>query len=93
MHCSVIYGDVFARHDMELHPEGGSRLRLVLSGVPYDVKWHAPVRASVSDLSGSTARNTSGGYGGRAGNLFLDPNTYVTSHSFDAAPYAAGSTS
>jgi len=94
MHCSVIYGDVFARHDMELHPEGGSRLRLVLSGVPYDVKWHAPVRASVSDLERvhrpqhvrwiqEVARGT----------CFLDPNTYVTSHSFDAALYAAGSTS
>ena len=94
MQCSVIYGDVFARHDMELHPESGSRLREVLSGVPDGVKWRAPVRATVRDLEQvhrpqhirwvqEVARGT----------CFLDPNTYVTCHSFDVASYAAGSTS
>jgi len=94
MQCSVIYGDVFARHDMELHPETGSRLRAALSGVPDGVRWRAPVRATEGDLERvhcpqhirwvqEIARGT----------CFLDPNTYVTSHSFDVASYAAGSAS
>jgi len=93
MQCSVIYGDVFARHDMELHPETGSRLRAALSGVPESVKWRPPIRATEEDLERvhlpqyirwvqEIARGT----------CFLDVNTYVTCHSFEAAAYAAGST-
>ncbi|MCE5337899.1 MAG: histone deacetylase [Methanomicrobiaceae archaeon] len=94
MRASVIYGDIFTRHDMEAHPESGSRLRGALSGVPDNVRWHAPVRATERDLERvhrpqyirwvqEIARGT----------CFLDPNTYVTCHSFEAASYAAGSTS
>ena len=93
MRSSVIYGDVFTRHDMEAHPESGSRLRVALSGVPANVRWRPPVRATESDLERvhrpqyirwirELAR----------GACFLDANTYVTGHSFDAASYAAGST-
>ncbi|WP_292730349.1 histone deacetylase [Methanoculleus sp.] len=93
MRSSVIYGDVFTRHDMEAHPESGSRLRVALSGVPENVRWRAPVRATESDLERvhrpeyirwvrELARGT----------CFLDTNTYVTCHSFEAALYAAGST-
>ena len=93
MRASVIYGDVFTRHDMEAHPESGSRLLGALAGVPDTVRWHAPVRATERDLERvhrpqyirwvqEIARGT----------CFLDPNTYVTCHSFDAASYAAGST-
>lgn len=93
MRTSVIYGDVFTRHDMEAHPESGSRLRVALSGVPENVRWRAPVRATESDLERvhrpqyvrwvrELARGT----------CFLDQNTYVTCHSFEAALYAAGST-
>ena len=93
MRASVIYGDVFTRHDMEAHPESGSRLLGALAGVPDTVRWHAPVRATESDLERvhrpqyirwvqEIARGT----------CFLDPNTYVTCHSFDAPSYAAGST-
>jgi acetoin utilization deacetylase AcuC-like enzyme len=93
MRSSVIYGDVFTRHDMEAHPESGSRLRVALSGVPENVRWRPPVRATESDLERvhrpqyvrwvrELARGT----------CFLDTNTYVTCHSFEAALYAAGST-
>jgi len=93
MRSSVIYGDVFTRHDMEAHPESGSRLRVALSGVPENVRWRAPVRATESDLERvhrpqyvrwvrELARGT----------CFLDTNTYVTCHSFEAALHAAGST-
>lgn len=94
MQCSVIYGDIFVKHDMELHPESDSRLQIALSGVPQDVRWRDPVRATVSDLERvhrpqhirwvqEIARGT----------CFLDSNTYVTCHSFDVASYAAGSAS
>ena len=93
MRSSVIYGDVFTRHDMEAHPESGSRLRVALSGVPENVRWRAPVRATESDLERvhrpeyirwvrELARGT----------CFLDTNPYVPCHSFEAALYAAGST-
>ncbi len=93
MRSSVIYGDVFTRHDMELHPESGSRLRVALSGVPGNVRWRPPVRGTEGDLERihrpqyirwvrELARGT----------CFLDANTYVTCHSFEAALYAAGST-
>lgn len=93
MRSSVIYGDIFTRHDMETHPESGSRLRAALSGIPENVRWRPPVRATEEDLARvhrpqdirwvqEVARGT----------CFLDPNTYVTCHSFEAASYAAGST-
>ncbi len=93
MRSSVIYGDVFTRHDMEAHPESGSRLRVALSGVPENVRWRPPVRGTERDLERvhrpqyiqwvrEIARGT----------CFLDANTYVTCHSFEAALYAAGST-
>ncbi|WP_214020075.1 histone deacetylase [Methanoculleus sp.] len=93
MRSSVIYGDIFTRHDMEAHPESGSRLRAALSGVPENVRWRPPVRGTEIDLERihrpqyikwvqELARGT----------CFLDANTYVTCHSFEAALYAAGST-
>ncbi len=93
MHSSVIYGDVFTRHDMEAHPESGSRLRAALSGVPENMRWRPPVRGTERDLERvhrpqyvrwvqEIARGT----------CFLDANTYVTCHSFEAALYATGST-
>jgi acetoin utilization deacetylase AcuC-like enzyme len=92
MKSSVIYGDVFARHDMDLHTESSARLRTVLSGVPDGLKWRAPVKASVVDLERvhrpqhvRWIRELS------RGPCFLDANTYLTHHSFDVACYAAGS--
>ncbi|MFA7198277.1 MAG: histone deacetylase [Methanoculleus sp.] len=93
MRSSVIYGDIFTRHDMEAHPESAARLRTALSGVPDNIPWRPPVRATEEDLERvhlpqyvrwvrELARGT----------CFLDLNTYVTCHSFDAAAYAAGST-
>ncbi len=93
MRTSVIYGDVFTRHDMEAHPESGSRLRVALSGVPDNVRWRAPVRAAGEDLERiHDPRYVRWVQEMAKGTCFLDSNTYVTCHSFDAASYAAGST-
>ncbi|MDD3858116.1 MAG: histone deacetylase, partial [Methanoculleus sp.] len=93
MRSSVIYGDVFTRHDIEAHPESGARLRTVLSGIPKNVRWRAPVRATESDLGRvHDPRYIRWVQEMATGTCFLDVNTYVTCHSFEAASYAAGST-
>jgi acetoin utilization deacetylase AcuC-like enzyme len=93
MRTSVIYGDVFTRHDMEAHPESGSRLRAALSGVPDNVRWRAPVLATEEDLERvHLPRYVRWVQEMARGTCFLDLNTYVTCHSFEAASYAAGST-
>ncbi len=93
MRTSVIYGDVFTRHDMEAHPESGSRLRAALSGVPDNVRWRAPVLATEEDLERvHLPRYVRWVREMARGTCFLDLNTYVTCHSFEAASYAAGST-
>jgi acetoin utilization deacetylase AcuC-like enzyme len=93
MRSSVIYGDIFTRHDMEAYPESGSRLRVALSGVPDNVRWRAPVLATEDDLEQvHDPRYIRWVQQMAAGTCFLDPNTYVACHSFDVASYAAGST-
>lgn len=93
MRSSVIYGDVFTRHDMEAHPESGARLRAALSGIPKNVRWRAPVCATESDLARvHDPRYIRWVQKMATGTCFLDLNTYVTCHSFEAASYAAGST-
>lgn len=93
MRSSVIYGDVFTRHDMEAHPESGARLRAALSGIPKSVRWRAPVCATESDLERvHDPRYVKWVQEMATGTCFLDVNTYVTCHSFETASYAAGST-
>jgi acetoin utilization deacetylase AcuC-like enzyme len=94
MKCSVIYGDAFAKHDMDLHTESSLRLRTVLSGVPDGLKWRTPVQASVRDLERvHTPQHIRWIRELSRGTCYLDANTYITHHSFDAALYAAGSAS
>ncbi len=96
MPCSVVTGDLFAGHDAPGHPESQARLDAALAGVPADVRRIAPERATLKDLAlvhtgrhidliRSFCRECPPG---RV--RYLDPDTYVTSRSFDAALYAAG---
>lgn len=78
---------------MEAHPESGSRLRAALSGVPDNVRWRAPVQATEEDLERvHLPRYVRWVREMARGTCFLDLNTYVTCHSFEAASCAAGST-
>ncbi len=62
-------------------------------GIPKNVRWRAPVRATESDLERvHDPRYIRWVRKMATGTCFLDVNTYVTCHSFDAASYAAGST-
>lgn len=96
MPCSVVTGDLFAGHDAPGHPESQARLDAALAGVPDDAHRIVPEPATPSDLAlvhtkrhidriRSFCRECPPG---RV--CFLDPDTYVTSRSFDAALYAAG---
>ncbi len=93
--CSAIYGEIFGKHDIGLHPECSTRLREAIAGVPPEVQRREAVAAPEADL----ARVHTPGYirmirelceyGGRR---YIDMNTYVTPDSFEVASYAAGST-
>ncbi|ABN56527.1 MULTISPECIES: histone deacetylase family protein [Methanoculleus] len=96
MPYSVVTGDLFSAHDAPGHPESQARLDAALAGVPADARRIAPERATVDDLAlVHTERHIEGVRSfcrecppGRA--RYLDPDTYVTAGSFDAALYATG---
>ncbi|MDI6866900.1 histone deacetylase [Methanoculleus sp.] len=93
MRYSVIYGDIFTRHDMEAHPESAARLRAALEYIPENVRWHSPLPADETDLELVHDPHYIRWVRKMAtGACFLDANTYVTCHSFEAAAHAAGST-
>ncbi|MEG3056680.1 MAG: histone deacetylase [Methanoculleus sp.] len=98
MPSSVVTGDSFAAHDDPDHPESEARLKAALIGVPDGVKRIAPEQAPPEDLAlvhtpkhiatiHSLCRACPPGEA-----CYLDPETYVTRGSFDAALYAVGAT-
>ena len=92
----VVTGNVFSAHDDPGHPESQARLDAVLAGVPEDVRRIAPAKAAPADLARvHTHRHIESIRSfcrecppGRV--CYIDPDTYVTCGSFDAALYAAG---
>ncbi len=96
MHASVVTGEVFSSHNDPRHPESEARRTLALTGVPDGIPRIAPVQARLDDLAlvhrpqhisairALCARCPPGRV------YYLDPDTYVTAGSFDAALYAAG---
>ncbi|MDT8357166.1 MAG: histone deacetylase [Methanomicrobiaceae archaeon] len=97
MQCSVITGEVSALHDNPHHPEQEGRRLAALSRIPDSVPRREAVEASMEDLRKvhlpaylSLLQNAS--LGCTRGTIrHLDPDTYITSGSFRAARYAAGS--
>ncbi len=93
---TVISGDLFRLHDCRGHPETEERLVHALSGIPAGTPVIAPEIADREDL----LRVHTPGYidmiRDRAAALpehrcqYLDPDTYITCHSFEVARYAAG---
>jgi acetoin utilization deacetylase AcuC-like enzyme len=96
MPLSVVTGDAFAAHNDPKHPESQARLEIALGGVPPNVHRILPVQATLEDLARIHTPRHIGTIRslcrecppGRA--CYLDPDTYVTETSFDAALYAAG---
>ncbi len=93
--CRAISGSVFFEHDLESHDESGARLRDAIKGVPKDIPVIAPIAATVDDLlrvhSPEHIRMIQE-LCNHGGQHFIDPNTFITSRSFDVASYAAGAT-
>ncbi|MDD1718546.1 MAG: histone deacetylase [Methanoregulaceae archaeon] len=92
-HCTAIFGEVFAKHEMDLHTESAARIRIARAGVPAGVEIVMPEPATEADLERvhlpsyiRMIRELSS-YGGIR---YIDPNTYVTADSFDVASHAAG---
>jgi len=96
MPCTVVTGDVFSGHDDPGHPESQARLDAALAGVPAGTDRIRPVRATPGDLALvhterhiETIRQLCCKVPPRRA-LYLDPDTYITAGSFDAALYATG---
>jgi acetoin utilization deacetylase AcuC-like enzyme len=93
---TIVSGDLFRLHDCRGHPETQKRLVHALSGVPAGTPVVPPVMADPEDL----LRVHTAGYVDMireaAASLpehqcrYLDPDTYITCHSFEVALYAAG---
>ncbi|MDO8841225.1 histone deacetylase [Methanocalculus sp.] len=91
---SAITGEIFFRHHLDNHPESALRLETIRDGIPAGVTTYPPVLADVKDIElihtpahVRMIRQLSEFGGVR----FIDPDTYVTSHSFEVASYAVGS--
>lgn len=94
--CSVITDERCRYHDLPLHPESQARLEVALSGVEKDIPRHHARPAAVDDLR----RVHPDGYIEEVrrsclrcpdGEVrLLDPDTYITRQSFEAALAAAG---
>jgi acetoin utilization deacetylase AcuC-like enzyme len=93
--CSVITGDIFARHDLPFHPENQGRLLTALSGVPRNVPRFPPAFAAEEDI----IRIHDPAYVERIEHIcrettqihMLDSDTYLTHDSYQVALAAAGS--
>jgi acetoin utilization deacetylase AcuC-like enzyme len=96
MSLAVVTDNVFAAHNDPDHPESQARLEIALTGVPAQAHRIVPVQAALEDL----ARVHTPDYIAAIRSLckqcrpervcYLDPDTYLTARSFDAALYAAG---
>lgn len=95
---SVVTGDFFAAHDAPDHPESEARLVAALAGVPDSTRHIAPEKAHPTDLALVHTHKHIAAIRSLCKECppdricYLDPDTYVTRGSFDAALYAAGAT-
>ncbi len=92
-----IYDPLYLLHDKEGHPENGKRLETILeylkkSGMEKEVSLLKPRKAKLEEVLLNHDRGYvyevmefSNGGGG-----YLDPDTYVNSHSYEVALYAVG---
>ncbi|WAC05714.1 MAG: histone deacetylase [Methanoregula sp.] len=95
MRCSAITGTQFSAHDCAGHPESNNRLITACSGLDPRCPVYPPQACPMEDLgrihSPSYIAMLQQRCLGTNGVAFLDPDTYITRHSFDIANLAAGS--
>ncbi|MCX6692267.1 MAG: histone deacetylase, partial [Methanoregula sp.] len=95
MRCSAITGTQFSAHDLAGHPESNARLITACSGLDPKCPVYPPQACSIDDLervhSPSYITMLQEQCSGTTTAKFLDPDTYITRHSFEVATLAAGS--
>jgi len=95
MRCSAITGTQFSLHDLAGHPECNARLETACSGLDPGCPVHPPVHCPTEELERVHSRMYIDMLRERcdttATAIHLDPDTYITRHSFDVASLAAGS--
>ncbi len=92
--CSVFTDPICAEHENPYHPECNARLEIASSGIPRDIPRRVPVPALFEDVE----RVHDPGYlawleqrcAATTSISWLDPDTYITRNSFNAALHAAG---
>lgn len=93
---TVVSGNLFERHDCRGHPETQDRLMKALSGVPEGIPVRDPLPADPSDLLRVHSSRYIEMIRDSSASLpehqcrYLDPDTYITRHSYQVARYAAG---
>ena len=95
MRCSAITGPQFFAHDLFSHPESNARLETACSGLDPCCPVHSPTACSIEDVERVHSHSYVAMLHDRCLETttvkFLDPDTYITRHSFDVATLAAGS--
>jgi acetoin utilization deacetylase AcuC-like enzyme len=95
VNCSVITGDIFARHDLPFHPENQRRLITALSGVPRNIPHIPPQAASAEEVclvhDPVYVRRIEEACRGTVQVRMLDSDTYLTPNTYTVALAAAGS--
>ena len=95
MRCSAITGTQFSAHDLAGHPESNARLITACSGLDPQCPVYPPQACSIDDLtrvhSPSYITMLQERCSDTATVNYLDPDTYITRHSFEVAALAAGS--
>lgn len=91
---SAVAGEIFFRHHLDNHPESAVRLETICAGIPPGVQIHPPAIAEEADIvrvhTPAHVRMIRQ-FSAFGGVRFIDPDTYVTAHSFEVASYAVGS--
>lgn len=94
MKCSVVTGEEFSRHNLPSHLENQRRLHAVLSGVPATIRRFRPRRASEEEAGRIHDREYLAWIERSCREIrtfrMIDPDTYLTHHSYEVALYAAG---
>ena len=95
MICSAITGTQFSAHDFPGHPECNARLNIACSGIDPHCSIYPPQMCLREDLERVHDRSYINWLHDRCQETemvkYLDPDTYITHHSFDIATLAAGS--
>jgi acetoin utilization deacetylase AcuC-like enzyme len=92
--CRVIFDPVFSKHDHPMHPENSMRLSELSSWIPGNIQRLAFRPALVGDLERVHDPSYLAWLENRCAATstisWLDPDTYITRYSYDAALHAAG---